>query len=105
MLPDVFLDHYRLSRAADGTPVEIARNGPAITYKASDLKSGAPVALTVIPTVSVDPSERERFEQKARTAMLLDHANIAKTVAFGSSDDSLIFASEYPLGETVEAWV
>ncbi|HJT82011.1 MAG TPA: protein kinase [Chthoniobacterales bacterium] len=105
MLPDVFLDQYRISKAADGTPMEVARNGPAITYKASDLKSGAPVTLTVVPTISVDPAERERFEQKARTAMLLDHVNVAKTVAFGAVDDSLVFVSEYPLGESVDAWV
>jgi serine/threonine protein kinase len=105
MGPKVFLEQYRISTVADDTPIEMARNGPAITYKASDLKSGAPVALTRIPTASVDPAERERFEEKARTAMVLDHVNIAKTVAFGTTDDSLVFVSEYPQGETVEAWV
>jgi serine/threonine protein kinase len=105
MVPDVFLDQYRISKAADGSPVEMARNGPAITYKASDLKSGAPVTVTVVPTASIDPAERESFEAKARTATLLDHANIARTVASGATEDSLVFVSEYPLGETVEAWV
>ena len=105
MVPDVFLDQYRISKAADGTPIEMSRNGPAITYKAADQKTGVPVTLTVVPTVSVDPAERERFEQKARTAMLLDHVNIARTIAFGSTDDSLVFVTEFPQGESVEAWV
>jgi serine/threonine protein kinase len=105
MSPDVYLEHYRISSSDGGKPVEIARNGPAVTYRAADLKSGAPVALTIVPISSVDPDERERFEEKARTAMLLDHINVAKTIAFGNTEDSFVFVSEYPPGETVDAWV
>src|SRR5437868_3760155 len=102
---ELFLEQYRLTTTADGKPVEIGRNGPAITYRALDEKSGTPVALTMVPIDSVDPAEREQFEKKARTAMLLRHINIAKTLAFGTTDDSFLFVSEYPPGETVEAWV
>ena len=42
----VFFDHYRLGKEYDGAPVKIARLGAATVYKASDLRSGAPVALT-----------------------------------------------------------
>jgi serine/threonine protein kinase len=105
MPSEVYLDQYRLTTPADGRPVEIARNGPAVTYKGSDSKSGAPVALTLIPIGSVHPDARERFEEKARTAMLLDHLNIARTVAFGATGDSFVFVSEYPQGETVDEWV
>ncbi|MFL6515722.1 MAG: serine/threonine protein kinase [Chthoniobacterales bacterium] len=105
MRPDVFLDQYRITGADDSAPREIARNGPAVSYRASDLKSGAPVALTLIPINSVDPAERERFEEKARTAMLLDHLNIARTVAFGTAGDSFVYVSEYPSGETLQSWV
>ena len=105
MGPEVFLEHYRIVSAETETPVEIGRNGPAVTYKASDLRSGAPVALTLIPIASVDSAETERFEEKARTALLLDHVNIARIVAFGRANDSFVFVSEYPQGETVEAWV
>lgn len=105
MGPVIVLEHYRIGAATGAAPVEIGRNGPAITYKGSDLKSGAPVAITKVPIDSVDPAERGNFEEKARTAMLLDHANIAKTVAFGTTDESFIFISEYPQGESVEAWV
>ena len=104
MRPEIVLEHYRIGTPGQ-PPVEIGRNGPAITYKGSDLKTGAPVAITVIPTGSVDPGERRNFEEQAQTATLLDHVNIAKTVAFGTSDDFFVFISEYPQGETVEDWV
>jgi len=105
MRPEVFLEQYRITNSDDSTPREISRNGPAITYRASDLKSGAPVALTLIPIASVDPAERERFEEKARTTMQLDHVNIARTLAFGTAGDSFVYVSEYPVGETLESWV
>src|SRR5437762_11901275 len=82
---EIFLHHYRISSGAHGSRVELGRNGPAITYRGSDLQSGAPVALTLLPIASVDPDERERFEEKARAATQLDHINIAKTVAFGTA--------------------
>ena len=102
---EVYLEHYRLTTRTGGTPVEIGRNGPAITYRASEQKTGAPVALTIVPVDSVDPAEIDHFEEQGRAAMLLDHINIAKTIAFGRTDDSFVFVSEYPPGETVEAWV
>jgi len=105
MPPEVFLEFYRIGTATGEPPMEIRRNGPAVTYKGSDLKSGAPVAVTLVPIASVDPAERENFEEKARTALLLDHLNIAKTLAFGETEDSFVFISEYPQGETLEEWV
>src|SRR3982750_4874081 len=83
MSSEVYLDHYHLTTRAGGTPIEIGRNGPAITYRGSDQKTGAPVALTILPIESLDSAEVQRFEEKARAAMLLDHVNIAKTIAFG----------------------
>jgi serine/threonine protein kinase len=105
MKAEILLEHYRLSRADDGSTVKIVRNGPAITYKGSDVRSGVPVALTLIPITGVDPAERDRFEEKARAAMLLDHAHIAKTVAFGTAGENFVCVSELPQGETVDAWV
>ena len=101
----VFFDHYRLAKGYDGAPVEIARIGAATVYKASDLRSGAPVALTLLPASSVDAEQREQFEEQARAALLLDHINIVRTVEFGRAGDDFAFVSEYPHGETVAAWV
>lgn len=105
MRPEIVLEHYRIGAGSGQAPVEIGRNGPAVTYKGSDLRTGAPVAVTLIPVASVDPQARDTFEEKARTAMLLDHANIVKTVAFGEAENFFVLVSEYPLGETLDAWV
>ncbi len=101
----VFFDHYRLAKEYDGAPVEISRLGAATVYKASDLRSGAPVALTLLPARSVDAEQREKFEEQARAALLLDHTNIVRTVEFGREGEDFAFVSEYPHGETLAAWV
>src|SRR2546430_1175765 len=100
-----FLDHYRISTEYDGSPMEIGRVGPAVIYRASDLRSDAYVALTLLPIASIDLEARESFEQQARVAQELDHLSIAKTTAFGVVDDRFVLASEYPFGETVKTWI
>jgi serine/threonine protein kinase len=100
-----FCEHYQIANQYDGSPTELGRFGPAVIYKASDLRTGAPVALTLLPIESVDPAARDRFEEHVRVAQQLDHANIAKIVAFGATEDRFAFVSEYPQGETLEAWV
>jgi len=99
-----FLEYYRISNGYNGSPTELGRVGPAVIYKASDLRSGARVALTLLPIASVDPAARESFEEQARAAQQLDHLSIAKTTAFGVVDDQFVLVSEYPQGETVETW-
>jgi serine/threonine protein kinase len=100
-----FLEHYRISNEYDGSAIELARTGSAITYRAADLRSGALVALTLLPIASVDTAVRERFEEQARASEQLDHINIARIFAFGIVDDQFAFVQEYPQGETVESWI
>ena len=100
-----FCEHYQITNQYNGSPAELGRFGPAVIYKASDLRSGAPVALTLLPIASVDPAARPRLEEHLRVAAELDHANIAKVVAVGGTEDELAFVSEYPQGETLETWV
>jgi serine/threonine protein kinase len=100
-----FCEHYQIANQYDGSPTELGRFGPAVIYKASDLRTGEPVALTLLPIESVEPAERDRFEEHVRVAQQLDHLNIAKIVAFGATEDRFAFVSEYPQGETLEAWV
>lgn len=100
-----FLEHYRICNQYDGSGIELGRIGPAVIYKASDLRSDTPVALTLLPITSVDPAARDRFEEQARAAQQLDHINIAKTVAFGAADDQFALVSEYPHGDTLETWI
>jgi serine/threonine protein kinase len=100
-----FAEHYRLCAKGDGSPRELSRTGSAITYKAKDIRSGEPVTLELIPISSVDPVARERFEEQARAAQLLDHINIAKLCGFGVEDDHFVLVSEYLEGETADSWI
>src|SRR6266446_744396 len=100
-----FAEHFRICAKGDGSHRELSRTGDAITYKAKDIRSGEPVALKLIPIVSVDPAARERFEEQARAAQLLDHINIAKVSAFGVEEDHFVFVSEYLEGETLDSWI
>ena len=58
-----FLKNYRIRLQYDGTPYEPASAGPATSYEAVDERTGEPVSVTLIPTESFDPAERERFEE------------------------------------------
>lgn len=100
-----FLEHYRLSTEYDGSRTEIGRVGPATIYRATDLRSGTYVALTLLPVASIDPAARETFEEQARAAQQLDHLNIASITAFGVVDDQFVLVSEHPYGETVDTWI
>ena len=100
-----FFEHYRLATGYDGSPVEMGRIASGVIYKASELRSGAPVALTLLPAESIEPEKRERFEEDARASLSLDHINIVRTVEFGREGDDYAFISEYPPGETLASWV
>ena len=100
-----FAEHYRICAKGDGSHRELSRTGDAITYKAKDIRSGEPVALKLIPIVSVDPAAREQFEEQARAAQSLDHINVAKVSAFGVEDDHFVFVSEYLEGEALDSWI
>ena len=100
-----FAEHYRICAKGDGSDRELSRTGGAITYKAKDIRSGEPVALKLIPIVSMDPAAREQFEEQARAAQSLDHINVAKVSAFGVEDDRFVFVSEYLEGEALDAWI
>ena len=59
-----FLKNYPIRLKYDGSPYEPDRSGPAISYEAVDERTGEPVSVTLIPAESIDPGERERFEDK-----------------------------------------
>ncbi len=100
-----FLGHYRISVSRDGTPHELGRAGAAITYKAVDQRSGEPVALKLIPIANIDEELQKQFEEQARPAQQLHHANIAKVLDFGKEAGQFVYVSEYLEGETVDSWI
>src|SRR5215831_11069646 len=74
----IFLQHYRVCTGYDGTPNELGRDGAVTVYEAVDERSGDPVAMTLVPIESIDPSLREQFEDQAGAVQRLRHVNIAK---------------------------
>jgi serine/threonine protein kinase len=100
-----FLKNYRIRLSYDGSPLEPDRNGPAISYEAADQRTAEPVSVTLVPAESVDPAERERFEDNISVAQKLRHANVAKVLDFGREGDDYVYVSERLPGETLASWV
>src|SRR5438309_9150595 len=101
----MFSGNYSVCLNDDGSPREIARSGPVVTYKAIDYDSGRVVAMQLIPLASIDEVERVRFEENARTAQKLNNTNLAKVFDVGVERDHFVFVSEYLEGEAADAWV
>jgi eukaryotic-like serine/threonine-protein kinase len=101
----IFLQHYRVCLGSDGEPNELGRDGSVIAYEAVDERSGEPVALTLVPTDSVNPALRDQFEEQARAVQRLRHVNIAKVFDFGREGGNYVYVSERLPGETLAAWV
>jgi serine/threonine protein kinase len=101
----IFLQHYRVCTGYDGAPNELGRDGAVTVYEAVDERSGDPVALTLVPIESIDPSLREQFEDQARAVQRLRHVNIAKVFDFGREGGDYVYVSERVPGETIASWV
>jgi serine/threonine protein kinase len=101
----MFSENYSVCLNDDGSPREIARNGPVVTCKAIGYDSGRVVAMQLIPLVNIDEAERVRFEENARAAQKLNNSNLATVFDVGVEHDHLVFVSEYLEGETAEAWI
>src|SRR5437879_6338148 len=100
-----FLKNYRIRLMYDGSALEPDRNGPAISYEAADQRTAEPVSVTLIPTESIDPTDRQQFEDNVSVAQKLRHANIAKVLDFGREGDDYVYVSERLAGETLASWV
>ncbi len=100
-----FLKNYRIRLQYDGTPYQPFSAGPATSYEAVDERTGEPVSVTLIPAASIDPAEREGFEEHISSAQKLQHANIASVRDFGREGDDYVYVSERLAGETLASWV
>jgi serine/threonine-protein kinase len=61
--------------------------------------------VTLIPAASIDPAEREGFEEHISSAQKLQHANIGSVRDFGREGDDYVYVSERLAGETLASWV
>lgn len=100
-----FLKNYRIRLQYDGTPYEPLSSGPATSYEAVDERTGEPVSVTLIPAASIDPTEREGFEEYISSAQKLQHVNIASVRDFGREGDDYVYVSERLAGETLASWI
>src|SRR5215467_4016779 len=100
-----FLNNYRIRLQYDGTPYEPDRDGLATSYEGVDERTAEPVSVTLIPTESIDPSERGGFEEHVSSAQKLRHVNIAKVLDSGREGDDYVYVSERLAGETLASWV
>ena len=96
-------DHYRLTRHADGAPVELGRGAMGVTYKAFDVDLRCAVTLKVISEKYVgDESTRLRFLREARAAASIRHPNVASVFHLGRTSENYFYAMEFVEGETLE---
>ena len=97
-------EHYEICQTEAGDPWELGRGAMGITYKATDLHLGCPVALKIINTRRFGGAHaRDRFLHEARTAARLRHTNIASVFHLGLGEENCFYAMEYIEGETLEA--
>ncbi len=100
-----YLNRYRLTPGANGTPVALQRGPGGVTYQAEDIQTGRVVALKLVPSYSFEPAELEQLEAEARAAQLVNHPNVARLFDFGFAGDDVVFVTEMLDGSTLNAWV
>src|ERR1700733_8870964 len=85
------LDHYRIGELA-------ARGGMASVYHATDLETGAPVAIKVPhPEAEMDVVFFDRFQREAEIGRELDHPGVVKVLPKGRQT-RLYIAMEWAKG-------
>jgi len=81
----------------------LGRGGMAWVYKATDRKTGTPVALKVLyPQFSDDSSYIERFIREAKLALTLDHPNIVRMLDYGADRDTHYLVMEFIEGQDLK---
>lgn len=90
------LDHYRLE-------AEVARSGMGTLFRATDLRTGKPVAVKIPhPEMEADPVLLERFRREEEIGRELDHPGIVKSYA-GEERSRLYMVLEWVEGKLLRA--
>jgi len=88
--------HYQITE-------KLGEGGMGVVYHAHDTKLKRDVALKFLPRhISGNSVERQRFEQEAQSAAVLNHPNITQIYAIEESDDELFIVMEYVRGKELK---
>ena len=84
----------------------IGMGGMAIVYRATDIQSGAVVAIKVLKQEFLaDRQFRLRFENESRAVSILNHPNIVKVYDVGLGEDLYYIVMEYLDGITLKQYI
>ncbi len=90
--PGDHLDNYQIEKL-------VARSGMASIYKATDMRTGGPVAIKIPhPEMEADPVLYERFERESEIGEKLDHPGVMKVFG-GEKRSSKYMVMEWLEGE------
>ena len=80
----------------------LGRGGMGEVYRARDDRLDRDVAIKILlPSYAVDPDRLRRFDQEARAAAALNHANILAVFDIGTHDGAPYIVSELLQGRTL----
>ena len=80
------ISHYKILE-------KLGEGGMGVVYKAEDRRLKRVVALKVIREFDSDSTRRQRFWQKARTAVQVAHSNACRIYDIAEEQDRLVLAS------------
>ncbi|MCA8924485.1 MAG: protein kinase [Planctomycetes bacterium] len=80
---------------------ELGRGAMAVVYHARSLRTGADVALKLLPP-GKNERQRERFRREAEALLILNHPHIIGVHGFGEFNGSLYLAMELVPGEGLD---
>jgi tetratricopeptide (TPR) repeat protein len=81
---------------------QIGKGGMGVVYEAEQISLGRRVALKVLPLAAMlDPRHLQRFQNEARAAASLKHANIVQVFSVGCERGVHYYAMEYVEGQTL----
>jgi len=83
---------------------KVGEGGMGVVFRARDERLGRDVAIKILPAdFASDPLRRKRFEQEARAAAAVNHANVATVFGIEETGDELAIIYEFVQGRTLRA--